>query len=84
MLKRYDKDSNGYLTENEFVDSLADPTLLALESFSVFRVGNFHLATNTKNKWFVNWSFKSPFLKYYFLSIITIVLINAYFKMLTI
>ena len=43
MLQRFDKDHNGYLTEEEFIDSLVDPTLLALESFSVFRIGNFHL-----------------------------------------
>lgn len=45
MLKRFDKDLNGHLTEEEFIDSLADPTLMALESFSVFRSGTFHLAS---------------------------------------
>lgn len=44
MLKRFDKDHNGHLTEDEFIESLADPTLMALESFSVFRSGTFHLA----------------------------------------
>ena len=46
MLKKHDKDYNGYLTEEEFVNSLADPTLLALESFSVLRVGNFHMPSS--------------------------------------
>lgn len=41
MLKKFDKDNNGYLTEDEFIESLADPTLAALESFSVLRLGNF-------------------------------------------
>lgn len=45
MIQKYDKDGNGYITEDEFIGGLAEPTLLAIESFSVLRLGNFRMNT---------------------------------------
>jgi Ca2+-binding EF-hand superfamily protein len=40
LLKKFDRDSNGFLTEEEFIDeALTFPTLHALNSFSVLRDG---------------------------------------------
>ena len=40
LLKKFDRDSNGFLTEEEFIDeALTFPTLHALNSFSILRDG---------------------------------------------
>lgn len=41
MLKKYDRDHNEFLTEDEFMNGLADPTLQAFDSFRVLRDGVF-------------------------------------------
>ena len=40
LLRRYDKDDSGFLTEEEFVSGIADPTLQALDYFDILRIGN--------------------------------------------
>lgn len=40
LLRKHDKDENGFLTEDEFIHGISDPSLLALNSFSVLRDGN--------------------------------------------
>jgi calcium-dependent protein kinase len=37
MLRKYDKDESGALTEDEFMSGIADPTLQAMDYFSILR-----------------------------------------------
>lgn len=39
MLAKYDADGNGYLTEDEFLNGIADQSLSALKYFSIFKTG---------------------------------------------
>jgi hypothetical protein len=40
MLRKYDKDESGYLTEEEFLSGiLVDPSLMALKSFDLIAHG---------------------------------------------
>ena len=42
MLAKYDKDKNGFITKDEFLNGIiVDPTLQALKSFSILRTGDF-------------------------------------------
>jgi hypothetical protein len=35
LLRKYDRDESGFLTEDEFIDGIADPTLNAFEYFQI-------------------------------------------------
>ena len=44
MLAKYDKDNNGYITKDEFINGIiVDPTLQALKCFSILRTGEWNV-----------------------------------------
>lgn len=41
LLRKCDKDESGYLTQDEFIHTIADPTLNALDYFALLKTGKF-------------------------------------------